>query len=193
MIDDNCYKKQMEFRGGKLHSIITDQDVNTNRIFANRYSGKGVIGFWYFAIDCTYHFENFLLVMLIICILYVQSVSLTASYQQSVQLYFPISSLVVNFLLMAVRNIIFEHRQNRITNKINNKYIEYLFVARTSAYYMPIAWEKVKPGYVIKIKRGEEFPADCLILDIQGAEGQKCYVTCGPFDIMMTIVQKKSF
>ena len=70
MFDDNYFKKQMEIRGGKLHQLLTDQEVNSNRIFANRYVGRGIIGFWYFVIDCTYHFENFLLVLLIAMIFY---------------------------------------------------------------------------------------------------------------------------
>ena len=70
MFDDNYFKKQMEIRGGKLHQLLTDQEVNNNRIFANRYAGRGIIGFWYFVIDCTYHFENFLLFFLILLIFY---------------------------------------------------------------------------------------------------------------------------
>lgn len=32
-----------------------------------------------------------------------------------------------------------------------------------------------------------------LILDIQGAAGQKCFVTSGPFDDSTGIIQKKSY
>lgn len=51
--------------------------------------------------------------------------------------------------------------------------------------FYPITWADIKPGYIIKVRSGQEFPADCLILDIQGSNGstaQKCYVTSGPFD-----------
>jgi len=58
----------MEFKGGKRHQLITDQIVNTNKIYANRY--QGLIGVWYFTIDCVYHFENLLALLLFAIILY---------------------------------------------------------------------------------------------------------------------------
>ena len=183
----------MELKGGKLHQLITDQDVNSNRIFANRYDSRGLIGAWYFIIDCIQHFENALLVFLISLIGYSMQSSTTSSAIQAVPLYFPVTAFVINIILMSIRNVIFEVRQKKITLKINNKLIEYLNVSRTTSKFVPIVWEKVKPGQVIRIRKGQEFPADCLILDIQGQSGQKCYVTCGPFDDSTGIVQKKSF
>ena len=62
--------------------------------------------------------------------------------------------------------------------------------------FMPITWADIKPGYIIKVRSGQEFPADSLILDIQGANGstaQKCYVTSGPFDDATGIIQKRSY
>ena len=50
-----------------------------------------------------------------------------------------------------------------------------------------------KAGHIIMVKSGQEFPADCLILDIAGQGGQKCYVTSGPFDESTGIIQKKSY
>jgi magnesium-transporting ATPase (P-type) len=73
--------------------------------------------------------------------------------------------------MMGIRNFIFEKRQKKITTKINNKIIEFLYISRSTSMFVPITWEKVKPGYIIKIRRGEEFPADCLILDILGQSG----------------------
>lgn len=37
IIEDQFNKKQMEFKGGKLHQIISDQVKNSNKIYANRY------------------------------------------------------------------------------------------------------------------------------------------------------------
>ena len=37
VIQDQFNKKQMEFKGGKLHQMISDQYNNSNKIFANRY------------------------------------------------------------------------------------------------------------------------------------------------------------
>ena len=54
-------------------------------------------------------------------------------------------------------------------------------------------WSEVKPGQIVRVKSGQEFPADCLILDIQGAAGQKCFVTAGPFDDSTGIILKKSY
>ena len=58
-----------------------------------------------------------------------------------------------------------------MTNKINNKVIEFLMITRKLKKFVPITWADVKPGYILRIKSGQEFPADCLILDIQGAAG----------------------
>ena len=109
-LDDNYFKKQMEFKQGKLHQIITDQEINTNKIFANRYFERGLMGFWYFLLDCIYHFENFMLAFLIAIIRYGQKTSETASAEQSIPMFFPVVALGVNFGLMAIRNIIFEGR-----------------------------------------------------------------------------------
>ena len=58
----------MEFKGGKLHQMISDQGRNSNKIYANRYQGG--FGVWYFIIDTTFHFENILAVILFFLILY---------------------------------------------------------------------------------------------------------------------------
>jgi magnesium-transporting ATPase (P-type) len=84
-------------------------------------------------------------------------------------------------------------RQRAVTYKINNKIIENLWISRTFKKYVPINWSDCKPGAIIRVKSGQEFPADCLILDIAGAFGQKCYVTSGPFDDSTGIIQKKSY
>lgn len=93
-----------------MHQLITDQEINTNKIFANRYGERGLIGVWYFLLDCVYHFENFMLVFLIVMIQYGKNTSDTASTEQSIPMTFPVVALVVNVVLMAIRNIIFENR-----------------------------------------------------------------------------------
>ena len=65
-MEDQCFKKQMEFKGGKLHQLITDQITNSNMIFANRY--QGLLGVWYFIIDSSFHFENVLSLLLFVII-----------------------------------------------------------------------------------------------------------------------------
>lgn len=180
-------------RGGKCHQLITDQEHNSNRIFANRYYGRGWVGAWYLLIDCVYHFENLLIGIVIAIVTYGRSLSTTSSSELSIPLYFPLSAFLINVFLMATRNIIFEMRQLKVTQKVNRKTIEYMNVTRTSAKFVPITWEKIRPGHIIRILRGEEFPADCLVLDIQGQSGQMCYVTRGPFDDSISIVQKRSF
>jgi len=124
--------------------------------------------------------------MLFFLILYSQE------YNQ-IEISFPIVALSVNFGLMCMRNLTLELRQRKVTNKINNKQIEYLMITRKVKRFLPITWADAKPGYILRIKSGQEFPADCLILDIQGAAGQKCFVTSGPFDDSTGIVQKKSY
>lgn len=57
----------MEFKGGKLHQLISDQVTNSNKIYANRYQGG--FGAWYFVIDSTLHFENVLAIVLFLLIL----------------------------------------------------------------------------------------------------------------------------
>ena len=92
--------------------MITDQNQNSNKIYANRY--VGIIGVWYFVIDCIYHFENFLAVLLFVLILY-------SERSTSIDKSFPITTLFVNVSLMVIRNITFEQRQRKITTKINTK------------------------------------------------------------------------
>jgi len=67
---------------------------------------------------------------------------------------------------MCIRNITFEMRQRKVTNKINNKLIEYLMITRKVKKFVALTWSEVKPGHIIRITSGQEFPADCLILDI---------------------------
>jgi len=99
--EDQFFKKQMEFKSGKRHQLITDQFVNSNKIYANRYNG--LLGVWYFVIDCIYHFENFLAVVLFFLIM------MSEKYND-VSASFPIVTLSVNITLMAIRNVTFELR-----------------------------------------------------------------------------------
>jgi len=69
-MEDQFNKKQMEFKGGKLHQLISDQVTNSNKIYANRYQGG--FGAWYFVIDSIFHFENVLAIVLFFLILYSQ-------------------------------------------------------------------------------------------------------------------------
>ena len=39
-------------------------------------------------------------------------------------------------------------------------------LTRKEKKFTSITWADAKPGYILKIKSGQEFPADCLILDI---------------------------
>jgi hypothetical protein len=55
------------------------------------------------------------------------------------------------------------------------------------------SWDSLKPGDIIKIKEGEEFPADCLILDaINQANDHKCYVRGGFTDDFNVPTMKRS-
>ena len=91
----------MEFKSGKRHQLITDQFVNSNKIYANRYNG--LLGVWYFVIYCIYHFENFLAVVLFFLIM------MSEKYND-VSASFPVVTLSVNITLMAIRNVTFELR-----------------------------------------------------------------------------------
>jgi hypothetical protein len=90
----------MEFKGGKLHQLITDQIQNSNKIFANRYQGS--LGVWYFIVDSTIHFENVLSLILFLLI--------TFNEFDMIDLSFPIVALSVNIVLMSIRNLVFEMR-----------------------------------------------------------------------------------
>ena len=161
--------------------------MNSNKIYANRY--QGTLGVWYFTIDCVYHFENFLAILLFTIVYY------SVKYN-SLSLNFPATTLLVNIILMAIRNITFEVRQRKITNKINNKWLEFLMITVKFKKFIPLKWADIKPGYIVKVRSGQEFPADCLLLDIRsewGSSAQRCFVTSGPFDDSTGIIQKKSF
>lgn len=102
---------------------------------------------WYFIIDSTFHFENILAILLLIMILY--------SYEYNQVPYsFAIVALLVNISLMCIRNLSFEFRQRKVTNKINNKQIDFLMITRKVKRWIPICWADVKPGYILRIKSG---------------------------------------
>ena len=63
-------------------------------------------------------------------------------------------ALSVNVALMCMRNLTLELRQRKVTNKINNKQIEYLMITRKIKRFLPINWADVKPGYILRIKSG---------------------------------------
>jgi hypothetical protein len=134
----------MEFKGGKLHQLITDQIQNSNKIFANRY--QGTLGVWYFIVDSTIHFENVLSLILFLLIIFNEF--------DMIDLSFPIVALSVNIVLMSIRNLVFEMRQRAVTQKINNKVIECLWIVRNSARYVPISWAECKAGHIIMVKSG---------------------------------------
>ena len=157
VVEEQYNKKQMEFKGGKLHQTISDQVINSNKIYANRYQGG--FGAWYFIIDSTFHFENVLAMLLFLLIMY------APEYNQ-IEISFPIVALTINIMLMCMRNLSLEFRQRKVTNKINNKQIEYLMITRKVKRFLRITWADAKPGYILRVKSGQEFPADCLILDI---------------------------
>ena len=90
----------MEFKGGKLHQLVTDQIQNSNKIFANRY--QGTLGVWYFIVDSTIHFENVLSLTLFLLIIFNEF--------DMIDLSFPIVALSVNIVLMSIRNLVFEMR-----------------------------------------------------------------------------------
>lgn len=128
-MDEQFNKKQIEFKGGKVHQMITDQINNSNEIYAHRY--VGMLGLWYFFIDTAIHFENFLATILIITY---YKMSETSGISISV----PIIALAVNLALMFTRNLSFELRQRKVTNKINKKHVEYLMITRATKRFLMI-------------------------------------------------------
>jgi magnesium-transporting ATPase (P-type) len=87
-----------------------------------------------------------MLVFLIIMIQYGKNTSDTASTEQSIPMQFPLVALMVNVILMSIRNIIFENRQVKVSRRINNKLVNALFVSRSRCRFIPMTWEKIKPG-----------------------------------------------
>lgn len=65
-LQDHNLKKQMEFKNGKLTSYITDQEMNSNRVFLSRYSGA--LGVLYFVTDTIVNLENLLAICVLILI-----------------------------------------------------------------------------------------------------------------------------
>lgn len=154
------FKKQMEFKGGKRHQLITDQVNNSNEIYISRY--RGLLGVWYFIIDCVYHYENLLAAILILTIYYSEN-------PDQLGIGFPIISMSVNILLTAIRNITFELRQRAVSKLINFKLVEVLLITLKIKRFVPVTWKEVTPGQIIRIRRNQAFPADCLLIDIIGA------------------------
>ena len=67
---------------------------------------------------------------------------------------FPIVALLVNVFLMCIRNLNFELRQRKVTNKINNKMIEFLMITRKMKRFVGIRWADVKPGHLLRVMSG---------------------------------------
>mmetsp|Transcript_1509 Transcript_1509/g.2021 ORF Transcript_1509/g.2021 Transcript_1509/m.2021 type:complete len:184 (-) Transcript_1509:6144-6695(-) len=173
----------MEFKDGKLQQLITDQHHNSNMIYANFYHGP--LGILRFVRDTFLYFENFLLVVLAaLCFFGEQYTVISYSY--------PITALIINVLLAAAKMLFFEERQWTLTERISRKRADYLHITNKSKKFVATSWGDLKPGYIIRVKNDQEFPADCLILDVRGGEGPKCFVTAGPFD-KTPIIQKHSF
>ena len=63
-------------------------------------------------------------------------------------------ALLINISLMCIRNITFEMRQRKVTNKINNKMIEYLMITRKIKRFVGIRWAEVKPGHLLRVMSG---------------------------------------
>ena len=84
--------------------------------------------------------------MLLIIIVHDEFDMLHASY--------PIIAFSINVFLMSIRNVVFELRQRNVTDKINNKVVDFLFITRKLKRFVPIHWGECLPGYIIRVKSG---------------------------------------
>lgn len=184
-IEDLNNKKQMEFKGGKLSQLISDQLTNTNVVSICRY--QGFLGAVHFIVDCTACLDNMINLLLLVLLIY--------SLDQSLlDIWFPIGAFIVNFILRSMLCVQCENRKRKIQDKINYQKVEYLLISKKHKRFLNINQSQIKPGHILKIKKGQEFPADCLILDIQGEINEThCYVSSGPFDHALNTVEKRSY
>ena len=67
-IEDLNNKKQMEFKGGRLSQLISDQVTNTNVVSICRY--QGFLGAVHFLIDCTACLDNMINLLLLVLLVY---------------------------------------------------------------------------------------------------------------------------
>jgi len=148
----------MEFRGGKLHDIIP-KVASTNKIVVADYSG--IIGLIKFFNDTLFSVENFLSVAIFFLIYYSQEFC-------QITTNFAIGSLTFNLLLKIGINLAIDKERSKVENLINNRKVEYLHFSRKTRKYKSTEIHHLKPGQIIKISNGEEFPADCLIIDVHG-------------------------
>jgi hypothetical protein len=88
-----------------------------------------MIGIWYFFIDTANHFENFLAVVLI-------TMYVWRGNSSGISFFLPFIALSVNLGLMCIRNLTFEIRQRKVTNKINKKTVEYLMITRVTKRFL---------------------------------------------------------
>ena len=68
--------------------------------------------------------------------------------------------------MMCIKNLTLEYRQRKVSALINNNQIEYLNITSKFKRFVTTTWADVKPGHILRVQSGQEFPADCLILDI---------------------------
>ena len=91
-----------------------------------------------------------------------------------IQLDFVIISLVVNLILSWVSVTLKEMNLKRLRDEIDFMPIDVLTVLKKNSRFFPMSSCELQPGNIIKVKQGQVFPADCLLIDVNTKHSREC-------------------
>lgn len=105
-------------------------------------------------------------------------------------------SLVVNLAFLAFANFLNSYKLEELKKSINNRTVDILMLGRKSSRFVPVSQQELVPGHIIKVKNGQIFPCDCLIVEINSRTEKRnkdCRVSRGPFDTDQEECMKEEF
>jgi magnesium-transporting ATPase (P-type) len=160
----------------------------TNKLCIHRYkrSFSGVLIFFW---DTLFTFD--------VCILLFQ-VLLTGLSRRNDEGWNLIYCLaVLNIIGQSFLNLFHDFKLRMAADQVNKLTVDKFIFNRRHKRFMQRQWEDLQVGDIIKIKNGQQLPADCLILDIKGggnnnAAEQLCYIKGGPSVVNGESETKKS-
>ena len=90
--------------------------------------------------------------------------------------FYPIVVFIINILVSSITNLTVDLNLKRSCIVINKKEVQKFVFSNKKKKFESKYWETIMPGDIIKLTENQEFPADCLILDVVSNVDHSCYV-----------------
>lgn len=116
-----------------------------------------------------------------------------STQHSEISVVYPITLAIISILFTAIINLYKDQRVKKACNNINKKHVEKFVFQKKNKRFQIRTWSNLYSGDIIKIKKNQEFPADCLILDVTGSQDHKCFVRGGLFNDVSMPALKKSY